>query len=53
MSDVVPARFQMMTGAHLGCEREDCDWWLDVGRQPLTEIVALAREHVEEAHRGN
>lgn len=35
----------------LRCKRSDCRWEYLVDRDGLTEIVAVAREHVEEAHR--
>lgn len=51
MSELVPAPFEITTGAVLDCKRPGCDWWQHIGGESLTEVVALAREHVEEAHR--
>lgn len=55
MSEQVPAQFKIgWTGSSvlMSCQRPDCDWWEPVNHIPLTEVVALAREHVEETHRG-
>lgn len=51
MSEMVPAQM-VLDVPWLSCRREDCHWARNVQGDPLTEVVALAREHVEEAHRG-
>lgn len=51
----IPARFEIGEGGSgplLRCTRPDCTWWEIIRHTPLTELVALAREHVEEEHRG-
>lgn len=55
MGDVAPAQFSFGPGGQydviMSCGRDECWWQVSVVRSPLTEVVALAREHVEEAHR--
>lgn len=52
----VPSQFSFGPGGQhdviISCGRDDCWWQTSVVRSPLTEVVALARGHVEEAHRG-
>lgn len=50
MSEMIPAQFWMDT-PWLRCNRPECDWRHHADREALTELVAVAREHVEEAHR--
>ncbi|MFE9448293.1 hypothetical protein [Streptomyces sp. NPDC006739] len=47
----VPARF-WFDGSWIKCGRDGCTWDHCTDREALTEIVAVAREHLEEAHRG-
>jgi hypothetical protein len=50
----IPARFEISgssVGPVLHCTRPDCTWFEYIGGTPLTEVVAVAREHVEEEHR--
>jgi hypothetical protein len=56
VSDTIPSQFSFGPGGQydviMSCGREECWWTTSIVHSPLTEIVALAREHVEEAHRG-
>ncbi len=50
----IPARFTISgssMGPVLNCKRPNCTWFEYIGGTPLTEVVAVAREHVEEEHR--